>query len=105
MSETTQPAQLKRKLGARHLNMIAIGGSIGTALLNTIATTSAAAYVAARPHRPGAVPDGVVHGYTVAIAWAGVIMIIAALTAGLMVTAPAPKHGAPAGSAVREQVG
>lgn len=32
MSETTQPARLKRKLGARHLNMIAIGGSIGTGL-------------------------------------------------------------------------
>lgn len=32
MSEMTQPAQLKRKLGARHLNMIAIGGSIGTGL-------------------------------------------------------------------------
>lgn len=32
MSETQQPTQLKRKLGARHLNMIAIGGSIGTGL-------------------------------------------------------------------------
>ncbi|QCO20136.1 amino acid permease [Acinetobacter cumulans] len=32
MSETNQQAQLKRKLGARHLNMIAIGGSIGTGL-------------------------------------------------------------------------
>ncbi len=32
MSETTQPAHLQRKLGARHLNMIAIGGSIGTGL-------------------------------------------------------------------------
>ncbi len=32
MSETQQPAQLQRKLGARHLNMIAIGGSIGTGL-------------------------------------------------------------------------
>jgi lysine-specific permease len=31
MSETQQP-QLKRNLGARHLNMIAIGGSIGTGL-------------------------------------------------------------------------
>ena len=31
MSETDLP-QLKRKLGARHLNMIAIGGSIGTGL-------------------------------------------------------------------------
>jgi lysine-specific permease len=32
MSETTQPEHLQRKLGARHLNMIAIGGSIGTGL-------------------------------------------------------------------------
>lgn len=32
MSETQQPAKLQRKLGARHLNMIAIGGSIGTGL-------------------------------------------------------------------------
>ena len=32
MSETQKPAQLQRKLGARHLNMIAIGGSIGTGL-------------------------------------------------------------------------
>ena len=31
MSETDQP-HLQRKLGARHLNMIAIGGSIGTGL-------------------------------------------------------------------------
>lgn len=32
MSEITQPEHLQRKLGARHLNMIAIGGSIGTGL-------------------------------------------------------------------------
>ena len=32
MSETDQSQHLKRKLGARHLNMIAIGGSIGTGL-------------------------------------------------------------------------
>lgn len=32
MSETDQSQQLQRKLGARHLNMIAIGGSIGTGL-------------------------------------------------------------------------
>ena len=32
MSENVQTQQLKRKLGARHLNMIAIGGSIGTGL-------------------------------------------------------------------------
>lgn len=32
MSEMNEHAHLKRKLGARHLNMIAIGGSIGTGL-------------------------------------------------------------------------
>ncbi|ANF82413.1 lysine transporter [Acinetobacter sp. NCu2D-2] len=32
MSETQNNTQLQRKLGARHLNMIAIGGSIGTGL-------------------------------------------------------------------------
>ncbi|EKE23385.1 MAG: hypothetical protein ACD_6C00496G0004 [uncultured bacterium] len=32
MSETQNTIQLQRKLGARHLNMIAIGGSIGTGL-------------------------------------------------------------------------
>ena len=32
MSGTDQPQHLQRKLGARHLNMIAIGGSIGTGL-------------------------------------------------------------------------
>ncbi|WP_425878952.1 amino acid permease [Acinetobacter sp. TWP2-2-3] len=32
MSETQNTMQLQRKLGARHLNMIAIGGSIGTGL-------------------------------------------------------------------------
>ena len=32
MSETQNSQQLQRKLGARHLNMIAIGGSIGTGL-------------------------------------------------------------------------
>ncbi|MFH8339851.1 MFS transporter [Streptomyces sp. AM6-12] len=81
------------------------GGSIGTALLNTIATTSAASYVAARPHRPGAVPAGTVHGYAVAIGCAALIMLVSALTAGLMVTAPAPKHGTRAGRPVREPVG
>ncbi|OIK26915.1 MFS transporter [Streptomyces malaysiense] len=82
-----------------------VGGSIGTALLNTIATTSAATYIATRPHRPGTVPAGVVHGYAVAIAWAAAIMLVSALTAGLLVTAPAPKHGTPAGTPVRESVG
>nr|WP_202443463.1 MFS transporter [Streptomyces sp. SID8375] len=90
-----------------------VGGSIGTALLNTIATSTSAVFItdhladAARKGgglgltpavRDQVVKDGVVHGFTVAIGVASVIMLLAALVAGLMVNGRAPKHGrAPAG--------
>ncbi|MGX2995497.1 MFS transporter [Streptomyces sp. JNUCC 64] len=78
-----------------------VGGSIGTALLNTIATSSASAYVAARltpaeARDPAAVARltnvGVVHGYTVAIWWAVGIMLLAAVVAGTMVTGRPSPH-------------
>ncbi|WP_225097990.1 MFS transporter [Streptomyces sp. CoH27] len=85
-----------------------VGGSIGTALLNTIATSSAAAYITAHLHSPAAkptvVPAGVVHGYTVAIWVAAGVMLLAALTATVLVTAKAPKHAARAGTPAREPV-
>ncbi|MFF2847047.1 MFS transporter [Streptomyces sp. NPDC058001] len=76
-----------------------VGGSIGTALLNTIATSTAAAYVVAHLRNPTQVEEitrvGVVHGYTVAIWCAVAIMLAAAVMAGLMVTVkPPPKHPA-----------
>ncbi|PZG99011.1 MFS transporter [Streptomyces sp. NTH33] len=86
-----------------------VGGSIGTALLNTIATTSGAAYVTAHlrdpADRPRVVPEGIVHGYTVALWWAAGIMLLAGLVAGLMITGGAPRRGAPAEAAVPESVG
>jgi EmrB/QacA subfamily drug resistance transporter len=85
-----------------------VGGSIGTALLNTIATTSSAAYITAHLRNPAQraliVKEGLVHGYTVAIWWAAGIMLLAGLVAGLMVTAKAPKHAAPMGAPVPESV-
>ncbi len=48
--------------------------------------------------------EGIVHGYTVAIWLAAGIMLLAALVAGLMVTARAPKHGTPADRPVPEPV-
>ncbi|WP_320784370.1 MFS transporter [Streptomyces sp. CRN 30] len=75
-----------------------VGGSIGTALLNTIATTSSTSYVAAHltdPSRKAAVVrEGIVHGYTVAIWVAAGVMALAGVVAGVMVTAPAPKRAA-----------
>ncbi|WP_242582923.1 MFS transporter [Streptomyces sp. MST-110588] len=90
-----------------------VGGSIGTALLNTIATSASTAYIGShlaasaahtggrvpRGVRDGVVKDGVVHGFTVAIGWGAAIMLLAAVVAGLMVAAGAPKHDAGAGAA------
>ncbi|CQR63349.1 Puromycin resistance protein pur8 [Streptomyces leeuwenhoekii] len=77
-----------------------VGGSIGTALLNTVATTSSTSYIAAHLAGPGRrgeiVRQGIVHGYTVAIWLAAGILLLAGLVAALMVTAKAPKHGTPA---------
>ena len=85
-----------------------VGGSIGTALLNTIATSTSASWITAHltdpSQRERVVREGVVHGYTVAIWVAAGIMLLAGLVAGLMVTAKAPKHGTPADSPVPEPV-
>ncbi|BCL21296.1 MFS transporter [Streptomyces tuirus] len=85
-----------------------VGGSIGTALLNTIATTSTATYVSAHLTDPSdrtrVMREGVVHGYTVAIWWAAGIMLLAGLVAGLMVTKKAPEHGTPTTTKVPEPV-
>ncbi|MFI7102096.1 MFS transporter [Streptomyces sp. NPDC050161] len=81
-----------------------VGGSIGTALLNTLATSSGAAYLASRTAdasrtgqltpavRHGIAEDAVVHGFTVAIGVGSAIMLLAAVVAWFMVTARAPKH-------------
>jgi hypothetical protein len=85
-----------------------VGGSIGVALLNTIATTSSTAYITAHLRDPAQkgriIQEGVVHGYTVAIWWATGILLLAGLVAGLMVTAKAPNRSA-TGAAVPESVG
>ncbi|WP_030419506.1 MFS transporter [Streptomyces sp. SCSIO 75703] len=83
-----------------------VGGSIGTALLNTVATTSSTTFIATHLKNPAQramiVKEGIVHGYTVAIWVAAGVMLLAGLVAGLMVTAKAPRHGTPAGTPVPE---
>ena len=73
-----------------------MGASLGTALLNTIAATTTAAYLAAHVHRPGprsveAIGAGLVHGYTTAAGWAAAILVAAAVTVGLLVNATRPE--------------
>jgi EmrB/QacA subfamily drug resistance transporter len=85
-----------------------VGGSIGTALLNTIATTTGTAYITTHAtdpaHRARITAEGTVHGYTVAIGWAAAIMLLAGLSAALLVTARPPKHGVAADAPVPEWV-
>ncbi len=63
-----------------------IGASVGTALLNTLATTTAAAdYLMAHPQSPTRTVAATVHGYTVASGWATGVLLVAAVLAGLLV--------------------
>jgi EmrB/QacA subfamily drug resistance transporter len=54
-----------------------VGASLGTALLNTIATTAAASWIAEHPITdPSQVAEAAVHSYTVAFAWAAALLLI-----------------------------
>ncbi|MEZ5076903.1 MAG: MFS transporter [Solirubrobacterales bacterium] len=62
-----------------------VGGSIGTALLNTLATSAVTAYVGARQPNPQVLAEAAVHGYTTAFWWsAGIFLAGAAVTALLL---------------------
>jgi len=69
-----------------------VGGSLGTALLNTIATTAIAAYVA--DHVPTSPQDGErigllaqINGYSAAFTWASALIIVAAVVSAVMIKA------------------
>jgi EmrB/QacA subfamily drug resistance transporter len=56
-----------------------IGGSIGTALLNTVAARAAVNYLQAHPGRPDAAASAVVHGGHAAVAVAALVAVSAAI--------------------------
>jgi EmrB/QacA subfamily drug resistance transporter len=62
-----------------------VGGSVGTALLNTIAATAATRYIATHGHSPAAIAQGTVQGYTTAIWWAFGVLLAAALLSGVLI--------------------
>ena len=71
-----------------------IGGSIGTALLNTIAATATVSFLVANPPA-GATPEAVgaavaasnVHGFGVAFMWSSIIFAIAIVASLILITA------------------
>jgi hypothetical protein len=67
-----------------------VGGSLGTALLNTIATSAIAAYAAS--HIPTSPQQGQrvgllaqVHGYAAAFTWSAVIILVAAVVSAVFI--------------------
>jgi uncharacterized BrkB/YihY/UPF0761 family membrane protein len=62
-----------------------VGGSLGTALLSTLAASATGSYLATRPPNPAVLAAGAVHGYTVAF-WvsAGIFALGAVLAATLL---------------------
>jgi predicted MFS family arabinose efflux permease len=66
-----------------------VGGSIGTALLNTIATTATASYLVAHGTGPAALTAGTVHGFSVAFLVAAGVLALALLTVAVFINAPA----------------
>jgi EmrB/QacA subfamily drug resistance transporter len=61
-----------------------IGGSLGTALLNTLAATATATYIAA--HGRAFAQAGVVHGFSVAFALGSGLLLLAAIVCAVFVT-------------------
>ncbi|MGW4893244.1 MFS transporter [Kitasatospora sp. NPDC004240] len=85
-----------------------VGGAIGTALLNTIAASATATYLAAHAAEGAATPaaakvlqfQGMVHGYSTAIWWSfGILLAAAAIAFTLINTGRPGGAGTVAGSA------
>ena len=70
-----------------------IGASIGTALLNTIAATVTASYLALHASTDHVVAAATVHGYAVASGWAAGILVLAAVVGGVMIDAHPGRRG------------
>jgi hypothetical protein len=62
-----------------------IGASLGTALLNTIAASATAAYLAGTYASAAVVNQALVHGYAVATAWATGILVLGAVVTAVLI--------------------
>ncbi|MFF1847717.1 MFS transporter [Streptomyces sp. NPDC058217] len=71
-----------------------VGGSVGTALLNTIAAGSTTAYLAAHGHGKTDPDVALVHGFSTAYWWAVGFLLLSALFSLIAVNAPRPDHSA-----------
>jgi hypothetical protein len=75
-----------------------VGGSLGTALLNTVAASAATTYLAGHVTSVAAVQSAAVHGYTTAFTVSAVLLAGAAVVAGVLIRASRHPEGTHAGS-------
>ena len=74
-----------------------VGGSIGTALLSTLAGNAATSYLAGKLPSPQLMAEAAIHSYTTAFTWAAAIFAGGAVLSGLLLRPGAPKvQAAPA---------
>nr|WP_228816314.1 MFS transporter [Nocardia transvalensis] len=74
-----------------------VGGSIGTALLSTIASSAATNYMSTRQPTPLAVAQAAIESYTTSFWWAAGFFIVGAVITAILMpnTVPAPAEGEP----------
>ncbi|RJQ79587.1 MFS transporter [Amycolatopsis panacis] len=69
-----------------------VGGSIGTALLSTIASNAAASFVVGRAPAPQLAAEAAVHSYTMAFTWAAGIFAVGGVITGLLLRPGVPSR-------------
>ncbi|WP_037316326.1 MFS transporter [Amycolatopsis orientalis] len=67
-----------------------VGGSIGTALLSTLAGNAATSFLAGKVPTPQLAAEAAVHSYTTAFVWGGWIFVAGAVICGLLLRSGAP---------------
>jgi EmrB/QacA subfamily drug resistance transporter len=69
-----------------------VGGSLGTALLSTLAASAATSFISGGGHpTPTLIAQAAIHGYTTAFAVAGGIFLVGAVVAGLLYEGGVPE--------------
>jgi EmrB/QacA subfamily drug resistance transporter len=69
------------------------GGTMGAALINTIATSATASYLAVHGTSPSSLTAGAIHGYTTAFTFSAIVLALAATAAFTLIRQARPATG------------
>ena len=68
-----------------------VGGSIGTALLSTVAASATSSFAGSQTTATDAMANAAVHGYTTAFWWSAAIFAAGAIVCGLLIRSRTPQ--------------